>query len=102
MNERTYSWDDPAALAADARGQSGHDFLQGLIDRQAQVPIGVTNGFTLAELGEGRCLFTADPGAWAYNPIGRIHGGWAACVLDAALGVALHTTLPQGQGYTTV
>lgn len=75
--------------------------MQWLIDTGARVPIGVTCGFTLVSVAEGVAVFEAEAGPWAYNPIGSVHGGWYAAVLDAPLGVALHTLLPKGTGYTT-
>jgi uncharacterized protein (TIGR00369 family) len=56
----------------------------------------------LVEVAEGMAVFEAEAGPWAYNPIGSVHGGWYAAVLDAPLGVALHTLLPRGVGYTTL
>jgi uncharacterized protein (TIGR00369 family) len=58
--------------------------------------------FTLAEVGPGRAVFRATPGAHAYNPIGVVHGGYAATLLDSACGCAVHSTLAPNQGYTTL
>lgn len=99
---RTTSWDDPAEIARDVRELPGLEFLRRLIDRGIRVPIGVTLGFRLVEVGDGFAVFEAEAGPWAYNPIGSVHGGWYAAVLDAPLGSALHTTLPAGVGYTTL
>ena len=101
-NSRTTSWDDPTELGRRARELSGLEFLRWLIAEQRRVPIGMTLGFRLVEVDEGRAVFEAEAGPWAYNPIGSVHGGWYAAVLDAPLGVALHTTLPRGVGYTTL
>ncbi|NTV37996.1 MAG: hypothetical protein HGA82_02240, partial [Anaerolineales bacterium] len=79
----TIAWADPAAITT-------------------WIVIGVTLGFRLVEVAEGLAVFEAEAGPWAYNPIGSVHGGWYAAVLDAPLGVALHTTLPRGVGYTTL
>jgi uncharacterized protein (TIGR00369 family) len=54
------------------------------------------------EVGEGRAVFSGDPGEEHYNPIGVVHGGYAATLLDSALGCAVHTTLPAGIGYTSL
>jgi len=101
-NSRTITWDDPLEIASGARGLSGIDFLRGLIAKDSGVPIGVTLGFRLVEVDDGVAVFEAETGPWAYNPIGSVHGGWYAAVLDAPLGCALHTTLPAGFGYTTL
>lgn len=101
-NCRTVTWDDPFAIAADARRLSGIDFLRNLISQKSGVPIGVTLGFKLVEVDDGTAVFEAEAGPWAYNPIGSVHGGWYSAVLDAPLGCAVHTTLPAGFGYTTL
>jgi uncharacterized protein (TIGR00369 family) len=59
-------------------------------------------GFELVEVGEGRVVFAAVPGPEHYNPIGMVHGGLAATLIDSATGCAVHTTLPAGVGYTTL
>lgn len=99
---RTTTWDDPSELGRLARELSGLEYMRHLIGEQRRVPIGVTLGFRLVEVAEGLAVFEAEAGPWAYNPIGSVHGGWYAAVLDAPLGVALHTTLPKGVGYTTL
>ena len=101
-NSRTTTWDDPMELGREARELTGLEFLQRLIAEQRRVPIGITLGFRLVEVAEGLAVFEAEAGPWAYNPIGSVHGGWYAAVLDAPLGVALHTLLPKGVGYTTL
>jgi len=99
---RTIHWDDPLAMGREARELAGIDYLRRLIDEGRRVPIGATLGFKLTEVAAGRAVFEAEAGAWAYNPIGSVHGGWYAAVLDAPLGAALHTLLPKGVGYTTL
>ena len=99
---RTTSWDDPIELGCRARTLSGLEFARHLIDEQCKVPIGATLGFRLVDAAAGLAVFEAEAGPWAYNPIGSVHGGWYAAVLDAPLGVALHTLLPKGVGYTTL
>jgi uncharacterized protein (TIGR00369 family) len=58
--------------------------------------------FGLVELDEGRAVFSVEPAEYHYNPIGVVHGGLAATLLDSALGCAVHTALPAGAGYTTL
>lgn len=64
--------------------------------------IGHTLAFSAAEVEEGRVVFEGRPNEDHYNPIGTVHGGYAATLLDSALGCAVHSTLPAGVGYTTV
>jgi uncharacterized protein (TIGR00369 family) len=101
-NTRTVTWDDPNELGRTARELSGLEYMRHLIAEQRQVPIGATLGFRLVGAEPGLAVFEAEAGPWAYNPIGSVHGGWYAAVLDAPLGVALHTLLPKGVGYTTL
>lgn len=99
----TVSWEDPRALAAAARGLTGLEFLQKIASGELpRPPISALMGFGLAELGEGRAVFTAETGEHLYNPIGVVHGGLAATLLDSAMGCAVHSTLPAGAGYTTL
>jgi uncharacterized protein (TIGR00369 family) len=65
-------------------------------------PIAELVGFDLVEVGEGRASFALDPAERHYNPLGTFHGGIAATLLDSAMGVAVHTTLEEGQTYTTL
>ena len=102
MPTHTIEFDDPMEIAKDVRTTSGLEFLQRLVAKQTRVPIGSTLGFWLAEVREGHAVFEARAEPHVFNPIGSVQGGWYGAVLDAALGVCLHSTLPAGVGYTTV
>ena len=85
-----------------AGGLSGLEQLRTLM-RLGQLPnIGKTMGFTLVEVDEGRAVFEGKPGEEVYNPIGMVHGGYAAALLDSACGCAVHATLKPGWRYTTL
>ncbi len=99
---RTVTFDEPQEIARDLRAMSGMEFLRRLIASGTRVPIATTLGFRIVDVSEGRAVFSAEAGPWCYNPIGTVHGGWYGAVLDAPLGVALHTLLPAGVGYTTL
>ena len=58
--------------------------------------------FSLIEVGEGHAVFAVEPAEYHYNPIGVVHGGLAATLLDSAMGCAVHSTLAAGSGYTTL
>ena len=64
-------------------------------------PIGRTLDFTLVEAEFGHVIFQGRPGFAHYNPMGSVHGGWFATLLDSALGCAVASTLPAGKSYTT-
>ena len=58
--------------------------------------------FKPVEVEEGYVVFEGHPTKSVYNPIGSVHGGYAATLLDSAMGCAVHTMLKTGQGYTTL
>ncbi|MBA2703734.1 MAG: PaaI family thioesterase [Blastocatellia bacterium] len=100
---RTITWEDPRALAKAAVGLSGMEYLQKIVAGELPPPpIGVLMNFRIAELSEGRAVFTVEPAEYHYNPIGVVHGGLAATLLDSAMGCAVHSTLPAGASYTTL
>jgi uncharacterized protein (TIGR00369 family) len=83
--------------------EDGLSFLQGLIaGRFPAPPITKTMGFTLTEVENGRAVFEGIASFDYYNPIGVVHGGWSATLLDSALGCAVHSTLKKGEAYTTL
>ncbi len=82
---------------------SGLDFLRGVSNGlYPRPPIAGLVGFDAVEVEEGKAVFSGTPGSQHYNPIGSIHGGYAATLLDSCMGCAVHTTLPAGMGYTTL
>jgi uncharacterized protein (TIGR00369 family) len=90
-------------IAESARRLSGLDYMRALIAGDVPAPpIAELMGFDLVEVEEGYALFRGEPGEQHLNPIGSVHGGFAATLLDSALGCAVHTTLPAGVGYSTV
>ena len=64
-------------------------------------PIGETLDFLPLETAFGRAVFQGRPQFRHYNPLGTVHGGWIATLLDSCVGCAVHTTLPAGKAYTT-
>ncbi len=82
---------------------SGLELLEGMIaGRFPGPPIMQLIGFRLAEVDSGRAVFEGTPSLAHYNPLGTVHGGYAATLLDSCMGCAVHTTLPKGMGYTTL
>jgi len=83
-------------------GLSGLEMMQAMLRGELPyAPIARTLDFQLVEVGEGRAVFQGRPGPAHFNPMGGIHGGWYATLLDSALGCAVHTCMPAGRGYTT-
>jgi len=100
---RTFSWADPVALEKAARGLSGLEFLQeGIAGRLPRPPMADLMDFRLVEADHGRAVFEGQPAEFHYNPIGVVHGGLAATLLDSAMGCAVHSILPASAGYTTL
>jgi len=64
-------------------------------------PIADTNDFVLIEAGLDRAVFQGRPRWGHYNPLGTVHGGWIATLLDSCVGCAVHVSLPAGKSYTT-
>ena len=103
LRSRTLEWSDPVATAAAGAEMAGMDYLRAVIAGElGRPPISVTMNMEIVELEDGRAVFAGEPGEEHYNPIGVVHGGYAATILDSALGCAVHTTLPAGVGYTSL
>ncbi|MFV2092216.1 MAG: PaaI family thioesterase [Hyphomicrobiales bacterium] len=82
---------------------SGLDFLARIARGDLpSPPFAQTAGMELKEVSQGRAVFRAFPAESFFNPMGTIHGGWIATVLDSSLGCAVHTTLQPGSVYSTV
>ena len=100
---RTVTWKDPAQTAQWAGKISGKEFFEKLQSGELPPPPVVELlGMSLDEVGEGRAVFALEPSECHYNPIGVVHGGVIATMLDSAVGCAIHTTLPEGVAYTTL
>ena len=84
------------------RGVSGLEQLRALLKMGRKPGIAESLKFQLVDIEDGRAVFEGEPDAHAYNPIGTVHGGYAATLLDSACGCAVHSKLAAGQGYTTL
>ncbi|MDG5976302.1 phenylacetic acid degradation-like protein [Hydrogenophaga taeniospiralis CCUG 15921] len=83
-------------------GMSGIDMLRAML--RGDIPyaaIAKTLDFLVIDIGDGSATFQGTPGPQHFNPMGTVHGGWFATLLDSALGCAVHTKMPAGRGYTT-
>ncbi|MGB0383422.1 MAG: PaaI family thioesterase [Ardenticatenaceae bacterium] len=100
---RVITWDDPTIGAKAAPTMSGLEYFEAMLDGTLPRPaIGALMNFDVTEASEGRIVFSVEPAEYHYNPIGTVHGGLAATLLDSAMGCAVHTVLPAGVGYTTI
>lgn len=99
---RELVWQDPLRSLPEAAGLDGLALMEAVAAGELPPPpIAVLMRMGPVELEQGRVVFEGVPGEEHYNPIGTVHGGYAATLLDSALGCAVHTTLPAGSGYST-
>ncbi|OBI72942.1 PaaI family thioesterase [Mycobacterium asiaticum] len=100
---RTIEWADPLSAAEAARGRSGLEFLQAMVDGEIPPPpVMNTIGARLESVSPGTAVFTMTPAEFHYNPIGSVHGGMYCTLLDSAAACAVHSKLPAGVGYTSL
>lgn len=90
------------ARAEQIAGKSGREILDAMMSGELPYPpMNETMNMALLEVGDGRAVFQGMPLLPHYNPLGTVHGGWFATLLDSAMGCAVQTTLPAGRSYTT-
>jgi uncharacterized protein (TIGR00369 family) len=100
---RTITWEDPVETAARGAEMSGLDYLKAVGSGELPPPpIAALMNMEGLEVEEGRAVFAVTPGEFHYNPIGLVHGGVAATLLDSTMGCAVQSLLPAGSGYTTL
>ena len=87
---------------ADLAHHTGLQLLERVVAGDYPAPaIAARMNFALVEVGEGRAVFKGLPGERHLNPLGGVHGGWAATIMDSALGCCIHTLLGIGEAYST-
>lgn len=95
--------DQGVAAPHEVAGLSGMQVFEAMLaGRLPPPPISQTLDFLILEAEPGRVVFQGQPLFRHYNPLGTVHGGWIATLLDSAVACAVHTTLPPGKSYTTV
>lgn len=85
-----------------ANAPNGLAWVRALLAVGGRPPIGETLDFALVEADHGRAVFEGVPGRHAYNPMGTVHGGYAATLLDSACGIATASGLAHEQNFTTL
>ncbi len=92
-----------ALTPADVAGMTGLEVLRGMISGVLPPPpFALTMQTILTEADYGHVVFTGTPKADFLNPLGTIHGGWTATLLDSAMACAVHSALAAGTSYTTL
>ena len=100
---REFSWEDPMIGAIKALSMDGLDYLKEIeIGTIPPPPIGLLMDFRISEIKYGEVTFEVTPSEFHYNPIGMVHGGLFATIMDSTMGSAIQTTLKAGSGYSTV
>lgn len=99
VSSKTYGVVTPEILLS----YDGLGFLKAIIDgKLPHPPISELMGFHLTEVEQGRAVFEGAPEFHHYNPIGTVHAGFSATLLDSALGCAIFSTLAKGDTWTTL
>jgi len=84
-------------------GKTGLQVFEAMLAGELpRAPITTTLDFWLVEAAHGHAEFQGRPSFGHYNPLGGVHGGWMATLLDSCVGCAVHTLLPPGKAYTTL
>lgn len=103
QRSRTVTWHEPGPSTAKGLTMAGVDYLRAMVDGELPPPpIAGLIGFDMVSAEPGRVVFTCVPDESAYNAMGAVHGGLVCTLLDSVAGCAMHSTLPQGKGYTSV
>ncbi len=83
-------------------GKTGLEVLNAMLAGEIPYPyISETMDFGLLHVEPGKAVFQGTPALKHFNPLGSVHGGWYATLLDSAVGCAIHTMMPAGRSYTT-
>jgi uncharacterized protein (TIGR00369 family) len=100
---RTVTWNEPGPTVARGLAMPGIDYLRAMIAGELPPPpMAQLFGASLIDAEPGKVVFACQPDESMYNPNGTIHGGLVCTMLDSVAGLALHSTLPAGKGYTSI
>lgn len=102
QRSRLVTWQDPIEMAKKMQSLTGVESLKMMIANKTTPPISELLNFQLIDAQEGKALFSLQPEEYHYNPVGVVHGGLAASVLDSAMACAIHSLLPPETFCTTL
>jgi uncharacterized protein (TIGR00369 family) len=98
LRHRRFAWSDPLAMAERRRAMTGLDFFRAVAAGDLpQPPLYEALDFRIVEAAPGRARFESRLAEFQYNPLGTVHGGFAATMLDSACGVAVQSEQPVGR-----
>lgn len=100
---RTITWEDPAAVGSRAVAMSGLEAMQAMqTGKLPPPPVAMLIDIQPTDVSPGRVVFELEPAEYQYNPLGSVHGGILATLMDTSMSCAVHTMLSAGSGYSTV
>jgi uncharacterized protein (TIGR00369 family) len=100
---RTIAWENPTEAIQTGKTISGITYLKAMQSGELPPPpIAILMNMWITEVREGCVVFAAEPSEYHYNPLGTVHGGVMATLLDSALGCSIQSMLPAGTSYTTL
>src|SRR5258708_38902122 len=100
---RVVTWEDPTITVQMGKIMDGIAYLKAIqAGELPPPPVAVLLGMWITEVGEGRVVFATDPAEFHCNPLGTMHGGVIATILDSALGCTVQSMLPAGTSFTTL
>ena len=103
VRTRVINWQDPSLGVQIAQTTSGLEYLQGIASGQYPAPpITDLMNIELMTVDKGQVIFGVEPAEFHYNPMGAVHGGLAATLVDSAMTCAILSTAPRGIYYTTI
>jgi uncharacterized protein (TIGR00369 family) len=103
QRSRTVTWHDAGPGAAHGLTMAGIDYLKAMIAGELPPPpMAALMQFALVDAEPGKVVFTCRLDGSVFNPNGGVHGGLVCTLLDSAAGLAVHSTLPAGKGYTSI
>jgi uncharacterized protein (TIGR00369 family) len=101
--QRLITWGDPVEIREALLSMGGLAFFHAIAEGRVSLPPMMRlMGFRIISVAEGHIVFEADPAEYHYNPVGVVHGGFAATLLDSAIGCSLLSRLPEGTSFTTL
>ena len=99
----SFAWEDPSAHRREMAGLAGIDYIRAIQSgRLEPVAFAGLLGLAIPFAEPGRVTFSYTPGELWLNPMGTLHGGIIGTLLDSAMGMSVHSTLPAGTGFTTI
>lgn len=100
---RVITWEDPGVAVQTGKTISGLAYLKAMQSGELPPPpIAILMGMWVTEVSEGCIVFALEPAEYHYNPLGTVHGGVMATLLDSAMGCVVQSMLPAGTSYTTL